>query len=289
MTIDAFIAGFTEEPGYLDYGRFGPLSTPAAEESFALTQVLQRARHASVDVFLEQDARVRAAASALTGFPAEPVVFQPNTSQGIMHAMFGLTGSVLLSPGEFPSLPIAAVRAAGGAARRAARVARDRPRQGDARPDPRAARVERGRRGREPRRLAHRLPLRHRGHPAGDRRPAAHRRRHPGLRRRRRPVGGGRRRALGRAEVVPRRMGHRHHGAVGAGPRAPDARLLGLHRHRGARAVGRGAAARPRRARLPGVQPRPDRRGAPRGRAGGPHARSASPRSTRRSPSGSAR
>ena len=111
MTIDAYIAGFTEEPGYLDYARFGPLATPAAEEAFALTQVLERARHGSVDVFAEQDARVRAAASALTGFPADQIVFQPNTSQGIMHAMFGLTGSVLLSPGEFPSLPIAAVRA----------------------------------------------------------------------------------------------------------------------------------------------------------------------------------
>jgi len=111
VTIDAFIAGFTEEPGYLDYGRFGPLSTPAAEEGVALTQVLQRARHGSIDVFLEQDARVRAAASALTGFPTDAIAFQPNTSQGIMHAMFGLTGSVLLSPGEFPSLPIAAVRA----------------------------------------------------------------------------------------------------------------------------------------------------------------------------------
>ena len=111
MTIDAYIAGFTEEPGYLDYARFGPLATPAAEEAFALTQVLERARFGSVDVFAEQDARVRGAASALTGFPVDRIVFQPNTTQGIMHAMFGLTGSVLLSPGEFPSLPIAAVRA----------------------------------------------------------------------------------------------------------------------------------------------------------------------------------
>lgn len=111
MTIDAFIAGFTEEPGYLDYGRVGPLATSAAEESTALMQVLERARHGSLDVFAEQDGRVRAAASALTGFPVESIVFQPSTSQGIMHAMFGLTGSVLLAPGEFPSLPIAAVRA----------------------------------------------------------------------------------------------------------------------------------------------------------------------------------
>ena len=130
MTIDAYLEGFTEEPGYLDYGRVGPLSTPAAEEALALTQVLQRARYGSLDVFREQDARVRAAASDLTRFPVEAIVFQPNTSQGIMHALFGLTGSgpfgiellkplalfgltgsVLLSPGEFPSLPIAAVRA----------------------------------------------------------------------------------------------------------------------------------------------------------------------------------
>ncbi|WP_395242579.1 aminotransferase class V-fold PLP-dependent enzyme [Agromyces sp. MMS24-K17] len=111
MTIDGFTDGFTEEPGYLDYGRVGPLSTAAAEEVLAFTQVLERARHGSLDAFGEQDARLRAAASALTGFPAEQVVAQPNTTQGLMHAMFGLTGSVLLSADEFPSLTIAAQRA----------------------------------------------------------------------------------------------------------------------------------------------------------------------------------
>ncbi|MFF2372506.1 aminotransferase class V-fold PLP-dependent enzyme [Agromyces sp. NPDC058110] len=111
MGIDAFVAGFGEEPGYLDYGRFGPLARVAAEESNALTHVLERSRHGSSSVFLEQDARVREAASALTGFAADQIVFTPNTSTGLMHALFGLTGGVLLSPGEFPSLPIAAVRA----------------------------------------------------------------------------------------------------------------------------------------------------------------------------------
>ncbi|WP_139417720.1 aminotransferase class V-fold PLP-dependent enzyme [Agromyces laixinhei] len=111
MTIDDFTSGFTQEPGYLDYGRVGPLSTDAAEESLVFIQLLQRARHGSLDEFDEQDARVRAAASAVTGFPADRIVFQSNTTTGIMHAMFGLTGGVLLSAGEFPSLPIAAVRA----------------------------------------------------------------------------------------------------------------------------------------------------------------------------------
>lgn len=111
MTIDDFTAGFTEEPGYLDYGRVGPLSTAAAEEALVFTQVLQRARHGSLDEFGAQDGRLRAAASAVTGFAADQIVFQPNTTTGIMHAMFGLTGGVLLAAGEFPSLPIAAVRA----------------------------------------------------------------------------------------------------------------------------------------------------------------------------------
>jgi selenocysteine lyase/cysteine desulfurase len=111
MGIDAFVDGFGEEPGYLDYGRFGPLSKAAAEEGNALTHVLERARHGGLGVFAEQDARVREAASALTGFPSEQIVFTPNTTTGLMHAMFGLTGSVLLSPDEFPSVPIAAVRA----------------------------------------------------------------------------------------------------------------------------------------------------------------------------------
>lgn len=111
MTIDEFNAGFTEEPGYLDYARVGPLSASVAEEMLAFTQVLQRARHGSFHAFADQDARLRAAASVVTGFPAEGIVFQPNTTQGIMHAMFGLTGGVLLSADEFPSLPIAAVRA----------------------------------------------------------------------------------------------------------------------------------------------------------------------------------
>ena len=111
MTIDAFIAGFTEEPGYLDYGRFGPLSTPAAEESFALTQVLQRARHASLDVFLEQDARVRAAASALTGFPVESDRVPAEHLAGHHARDVRAHGQRAALAGEFPSLPIAAVRA----------------------------------------------------------------------------------------------------------------------------------------------------------------------------------
>jgi len=40
------------------------------------------------------------------------VVFQPNTSQGLMHALFGVTGGVALSAAEFPSITFAAARSA---------------------------------------------------------------------------------------------------------------------------------------------------------------------------------
>jgi len=111
-TWSAYLAGFTEEPGYLDYGRIAPLSRAVAAETLGQTEVLSRARYGSLGHFEEQDLRMRTAVAAVTGFRPDQVAAQPNTSTGLMHAMFGLTGDVLLSPADFPSLPFAAVRAA---------------------------------------------------------------------------------------------------------------------------------------------------------------------------------
>ncbi|HEY0260150.1 MAG TPA: aminotransferase class V-fold PLP-dependent enzyme [Lacisediminihabitans sp.] len=111
-TIDEFAADFTEEPGYLDFARFGPLGNAVIAEEQAQNELLRRARFGSLASLDEQDARVREAVAALTGFRADQVVFQPNTSAGLMHTMFGLTGGVLLSALEFPSASFAAARAA---------------------------------------------------------------------------------------------------------------------------------------------------------------------------------
>jgi len=110
--IDAFAAGFLEEPGYLDFGRVGPLSAAVLAESNGQAELLSRARFGSLDAFAQEDPRMRSAVSAVTGFPADQIVAQPNTGAGLMHAMFGLTGGALLSAGEFPSLTLAATRAA---------------------------------------------------------------------------------------------------------------------------------------------------------------------------------
>jgi selenocysteine lyase/cysteine desulfurase len=112
--LEAYLGRFDEEPGYLDFARVGPIGAAVVEEEAALMPLLARARFGSLDPLLPpgMSRRVEAAVSALTGFRAEQVVFQPNTSQGLMHAMFGITGGVAMSPAEFPSLTFAATRAA---------------------------------------------------------------------------------------------------------------------------------------------------------------------------------
>ncbi|GAB3036971.1 hypothetical protein GCM10027052_14400 [Parafrigoribacterium mesophilum] len=110
-TIEEFAAGFDEDPGYLNFASVGPLGRAVLEEEQAQAEMLRRARFGSLDTLLDQDQRVRDAVSALTGFRPDQVVFQPNTSTGLMHAMFGITGGVALSPAEFPSTTFAAVRA----------------------------------------------------------------------------------------------------------------------------------------------------------------------------------
>lgn len=112
-SVEEFARGFGEEPGYLDYGRVGPISQAVRAEAAAQYEILARARYGTVDRLQAEDDRVRDAVSALTGFPSDQIAFQPNASLGLMHAAFGLTGGeVLLSRAEFPSVTYAAVRAA---------------------------------------------------------------------------------------------------------------------------------------------------------------------------------
>jgi selenocysteine lyase/cysteine desulfurase len=112
LTLDAYAARFEDEPGYLDFARVGPVGRTVQEELAAQYSTLARGRFGSLEAVMDQNGRVQAAVAALTGFRADQVVFQPNTSQGLMHAMFGITGGVSMSPAEFPSVTFAAVRAA---------------------------------------------------------------------------------------------------------------------------------------------------------------------------------
>ncbi|WP_209561366.1 aminotransferase class V-fold PLP-dependent enzyme [Frigoribacterium sp. PvP032] len=110
-TIDDFAAGFADEAGWFDFASFGPMGTGVVQEARALTELQSRSRHGSVVALDEQAGRARRAVAALTGFPTDHVVFQPSTSQGMMHTLFGLTGALALSPREYPTTPLAATRA----------------------------------------------------------------------------------------------------------------------------------------------------------------------------------
>lgn len=107
-----FFAGFGEEPGYLDFARFGPLSAAVVGETAAQEDALRRGRFGTFDRLQTNVGRMRAVAAGLTGFRADQIVFQPSTTQGLTQAIYGVTGSVLVSPAEYPSLTVAAVRAA---------------------------------------------------------------------------------------------------------------------------------------------------------------------------------
>ena len=110
--LDAFIADFHEDPGYLDFARLAPVGDPVLAEERAHAELLARARFGSLQTLAEQDARARAALGEMLGFRPDQVVFQPSASQALMHVMFGLTGGVSASPGEFPAVGYALARAA---------------------------------------------------------------------------------------------------------------------------------------------------------------------------------
>ncbi|MDO9589662.1 MAG: aminotransferase class V-fold PLP-dependent enzyme [Microcella sp.] len=110
--IDTFIEGFGEDAGYLDFARLAPIGEPARGESLAMLDVMSRARFGALSTVGDQDARVRESVGARVRMRPDQVVFQPSTSQALMHVMFGLTGGVAASSGEFPSVGYAMARAA---------------------------------------------------------------------------------------------------------------------------------------------------------------------------------
>jgi selenocysteine lyase/cysteine desulfurase len=107
-----FADSFDDEPGYLDFAHVGPPGHAVMSEASAQFQLLGRARFGTLQSLDEQEERVVDAISDLTGFRADQIAFESSTSQGLMHTMFGFTGGVAMSSAEFPSMTVAATRAA---------------------------------------------------------------------------------------------------------------------------------------------------------------------------------
>jgi len=111
-TVEEYRATFDGEPGYLNWAAFGPLSSTVRDEVVADLGMLGTGRASSISHVEEREDEARQAVGDVLGLPADTVTLQPSTTYGIMHAVYGLTGGVLASPAEFPTIPTAVTRAA---------------------------------------------------------------------------------------------------------------------------------------------------------------------------------
>jgi selenocysteine lyase/cysteine desulfurase len=111
-TIDDYRATFDVEPGYLNWASFGPLSASVRDEVVADLGMLGTGRPGSIAHVAERAAEARDVLAGLLRATPDEITLQPSTTYGLMHAIYGLSGGVLASPAEFPSIPTALTRAA---------------------------------------------------------------------------------------------------------------------------------------------------------------------------------
>ncbi len=110
--LESFLASFDGEPGYLDWAAFGPLSSAVRVDAQADTELLGSGRRSSIELVGDHVREARELVAELIGSDASQVVLQPSTTYGLMQAIYGLAGGVMVSRSEFPSLTVAATRAA---------------------------------------------------------------------------------------------------------------------------------------------------------------------------------
>ncbi len=121
-SFDDYLAGFGGNPGFLNWAAFAPLSATVLSEVAADAEMLTTGRPAAFTLSEERIDQARGHIAALLGLPEggarlDEVTLQPSTTHGLMHAFYGLRGTVLASPAEFPSVPVTldrAARASGG-------------------------------------------------------------------------------------------------------------------------------------------------------------------------------
>lgn len=110
--LEAYLSSFESEPGYLDWAAFGPLSPRVRAEMHADAELLGTGRRSGIDLVAGHVDAARELLAELLDASADDVVLQPSTTYGLMQALYGLRGVVLVGRGEFPSLSVTAARAA---------------------------------------------------------------------------------------------------------------------------------------------------------------------------------
>jgi selenocysteine lyase/cysteine desulfurase len=112
MTLDDYLATFDGEPGYLNWAAFGPMAPSVREEVFADADLLGTGRPSSLTLVAERIGQARDLIAEMLGAEAADVTLQPSSTHGLMHALYGLSGSVMAGSAEFPSVSLTLDRAA---------------------------------------------------------------------------------------------------------------------------------------------------------------------------------
>jgi selenocysteine lyase/cysteine desulfurase len=109
--LETYLESFDGESGYLDWAAFGPLSPSVRAEAHADAELLGAGRPSGIGLVAERADEARTLLAELLGSPVDEVTLQPSTTYGLMQALFGLRGEILISPREYPALTVAARRA----------------------------------------------------------------------------------------------------------------------------------------------------------------------------------
>ncbi|MGM7697546.1 aminotransferase class V-fold PLP-dependent enzyme [Microbacterium sp. A84] len=111
-TFDDYLATFDGDPGYLDWAAFGPISPTVRAEVFADADLLGSGRPSSRALIAERVDQAQEFAAELLDIDIDKVTLQPSATHGLMHAFYGLKGTVIASSAEFPSISMTLERAA---------------------------------------------------------------------------------------------------------------------------------------------------------------------------------
>lgn len=106
-----YLESFDGVEGYLDWAAFGPLSPAVRAEMLADAELLGSGRRSGIDLVASRVGEARELIAGILACSVDDVVMQPSTTQGLMHAMHGLAGTVIVSAQDFPALRVTARRA----------------------------------------------------------------------------------------------------------------------------------------------------------------------------------
>lgn len=109
--LEDYVGTFDNEPGYLNWAAFGPLSPSVREEVFADADLLASGRPSSLALVGERIGQAQELIAELLGAAPDEVTLQPSSTHGLMHALYGVSGAVVASTAEFPSVSLTLERA----------------------------------------------------------------------------------------------------------------------------------------------------------------------------------